>query len=71
VAAFKRGVLDAVGRDATTRMALEDRAYERCVRSGEAAIGRASFAEIGRGERPGWGPREPDDEYEDITERGG
>ena len=58
VAAFKRGVLDAVGRGPEDRVAIEDAAYTRCVDSGEAAIGRAHFAAIRKGERPPWGKRD-------------
>jgi enoyl-CoA hydratase/carnithine racemase len=57
VAAFKRGVLASVGHGATTRSGLEEAAYEWCVDTGEAAVGRASFAGIQAGETPPWGPR--------------
>ena len=55
VAAFKRGVLDAVG--ATKRAAIESAAYELCVESGEAARGRAAFKEILAGGEADWGPK--------------
>lgn len=57
VAAFKRGVLDSVGRDPLARAEREARAYEHCVDSGEAAIGRANFKSILKGEAVAWGPR--------------
>ena len=51
-AAFKKAIREArfgaSGSEAT--------AYEHCVTSGEAAIGRASFAAIRTGEVPAWGP---------------
>lgn len=56
VAAFKRAVLDAVGQPAVARSEQEARAYEHCVDTGQAAIGRASFKAIRGGERPEWGP---------------
>lgn len=57
VAAFKRGMLDGFGRPEDERLALERRAYEHCVDTGEAAIGRANFSAIRAGETPPWGPR--------------
>lgn len=57
VAAYKRALIDGLGRSEAERIELEARAYERCVDSGEAAIGRASFAAIRAGETPAWGPR--------------
>jgi enoyl-CoA hydratase/carnithine racemase len=56
VAAFKAGVLDSVGQSALGRSELEARAYEHCVDTGEAAIGRAAFKEILAGKRADWGP---------------
>lgn len=61
-AAFKQAVLASEGRGAEERAEIEAVAYERCVRSGEAAIGRAHFAEIRRGVVPPWGPRVLDHE---------
>lgn len=55
VAAFKSALLNGIGRPEAERIALEEAAYERCVDSGEAAIGRSSFAEIRKGETPAWG----------------
>lgn len=59
VAAFKAAALGAVGLDAAARAELEARAYEHCLSSGEAAIGRAHFAELIQGGRAPWGPRRP------------
>ena len=58
LAAFKRAVLDNVGRPPADRIAREEAAYGQCVDAGEAAIGRAAFAAIRQGERPEWGPRQ-------------
>lgn len=58
VAAFKRGVLAAVGLPAAERTAIEARAYEHCVETGEAARGRAAFKAILSGGEGEWGPRE-------------
>ena len=58
VAGFKQALLDGLGRSEAERIELESRAYERCVDSGEAAIGRAAFAQIRGGETPAWGPRD-------------
>lgn len=55
VAAFKRALIDGLGRSEAERIDLEEQAYERCVDSGEAAIGRASFAAIREGKTPNWG----------------
>jgi enoyl-CoA hydratase/carnithine racemase len=52
---FKRALLDGLGRSEPERVELESVAYERCVDSGEAAIGRAGFAEILAGKTPTWG----------------
>jgi enoyl-CoA hydratase/carnithine racemase len=57
VASFKRALLDGLGRSEAERLELESAAYELCVDSGEAAIGRASFAAIRAGETPSWGKR--------------
>ena len=55
VASFKAALLDGLGRSEPERIDLEEAAYERCVDTGEAAIGRASFAEIRDGKTPAWG----------------
>ncbi len=56
VAAFKAGVLDSVGQPAIGRAELEARAYEHCVDTGEAAIGRTAFKQILAGAHADWGP---------------
>ena len=58
VAAFKAGALASVGAAESARVEAEARAYEHCLDSGEAAIGRENFSKIRQGERPPWGPRE-------------
>lgn len=63
-AAFKRAALAAAGRPGPERTELEAQAYEHCVRTGEAAVGRANFAAARKGEPVPWGPRRswtPDD----------
>ena len=57
VAAFKAGVLASVGVVGTERTEIEARAYEHCVQTGEAAIGRANFKAILGGEAVQWGPQ--------------
>ncbi len=57
VAAYKQALLAAQGRPSAERLEEEARAYELCVDSGEAAIGRASFATSRGGAIPPWGPR--------------
>jgi enoyl-CoA hydratase/carnithine racemase len=57
VAAFKAGVLAAAGAPPIARSETEARAYEHCVESGEAAIGRAHFKEILGGQRAPWGTK--------------
>lgn len=56
MAAFKAGALAALGLEGAARLAVEAAAYEHCVDTGEAAVGRASFAAINAGETPAWGP---------------
>ena len=56
VAAFKRALLASVGRGANLRQGLEAQAYEHCVHSGEAAIGRMHF---GSKEPTPWGQFTP------------
>ncbi len=55
VAAYKRALLDGLGRGEAARIEIEAAAYDRCVDSGEAAIGRVNFAAIRAGETPAWG----------------
>lgn len=59
VALYKRAVLDGLGRDESERLAIESAAYERCVDSGEAAIGRANFDQVVSGGAPAWGTHRP------------
>lgn len=54
IAAFKRALLTSPGLPQEQRAEIEARAYERCVDTGEAAIGRARFE--GEPDRP-WGPK--------------
>jgi enoyl-CoA hydratase/carnithine racemase len=56
MAAFKAAALAAVGRDPAERQGIEAAAYEHCVDSGEAAIGRANFDAIVKGQSVQWGP---------------
>ena len=58
LAAFKRGVLTSIGHQAEKRAEVEALAYERCVDSGEAAIGRRDFHLIKTGQSPAWSPRQ-------------
>ncbi len=55
IASFKQALLDGLGRSEPERVELESAAYERCVDSGEAGIGRAAFADIRAGKTPAWG----------------
>jgi len=61
VAAYKRGLLAALGRPEEERLAIERAAYEQCIDTGEAALGRAAFsarrASGDTPEPPPWGPR--------------
>lgn len=57
VAAFKAATLDAVGLPAEARREVEARAYELCVDSGDAAVGRTAFQAIREGREVEWGPR--------------
>ena len=57
LAAFKRAALAAVGQSKETRVEAEALAYEHCVQTGEAAIGRAAFDLIRKGETPAWNAR--------------
>jgi enoyl-CoA hydratase/carnithine racemase len=56
VAAFKHAALAAVGRSEDERRRVEAEAYEHCVDTGEAAVGRANFAELTAGGTAPWGP---------------
>ena len=57
LAAFKAATLSGIGRPESERIDAEAKAYELCVDSGEAAIGRASFDAIRSGQSPAWGAR--------------
>ena len=59
IAAFKAAVLAGLGSDGPVRKELEARAYEHCLDSGDAAIGREHFDAIRAGEPVPWGPLEP------------
>jgi enoyl-CoA hydratase/carnithine racemase len=59
VAAFKAALLAGRGCSEDERLELERRAYEHVVASGDAAIGRAAFAEVRAGTIPAWPPRRP------------
>jgi enoyl-CoA hydratase/carnithine racemase len=59
VSAYKVAVLQALGQSDGERQEIEALAYELCVDSGDAAIGRASFKAITAGESVPWGPRKP------------
>ncbi len=59
VSAFKTALLAGTGRPDAARQELEASAYELCLDSGDAAIGRASFKAITSGEAVEWGPRKP------------
>ena len=57
LAAYKRGVLASIGETLEERREIEALAYERCVDTGEAAIGRRDFRLIKAGEIPAWSSR--------------
>ena len=61
VAAYKQGLLAALGRPEKERLDIERAAYELCVDVGEAAIGRAAFSA-----RRADGPK-PDSKAVDAT----
>ena len=46
----------ARGLTSSERLGLEASAYEHCVDSGDAAVGRAHFKEIIKGQTPPWSP---------------
>ncbi len=56
MAAYKAAALAAEGLLREQRVAVEAAAYEHCVDSGDAAVGRANFAAITEGRAPPWGP---------------
>ena len=57
VGAFKEGLLASLSLDEEARQEREALAYELCVDSGEANIGRTNFKAITSGETVQWGPR--------------
>ncbi|TNE91755.1 MAG: hypothetical protein EP330_04265 [Deltaproteobacteria bacterium] len=57
VAAFKLAVHEAHGLREEARLECEARAYEHCVDHGDAAIGRAHFAQIRAGDEVPWPKR--------------
>lgn len=59
MAAFKRAALAGLGRPGAERAEIESRAYEHCVDTGEAAVGRTHFAAITEGRGAPWGAYTP------------
>ena len=57
VVAFKRALLAGLGLPSDERREIEARAYEHCLDTGQAAIGRENFSAIRSGEDVPWGPR--------------
>lgn len=57
MAAFKTAALASLGRPPQERREIEARAYEHCLATGDAAIGREHFEAIRCGEPVPWGPR--------------
>ena len=58
IAAFKTAALACVGVPVQEREHIEAKAYEHCLDTGQAAIGRENFAAIRAGEDVDWGPRQ-------------
>ena len=56
IAAFKSALLASKGLSSEERTQLEVKAYEHCVDSGDAAIGRANFKKILKNEPVQWSP---------------
>ncbi len=61
VAAYKAAVRAGQGLTPDDRDTLEGRAYEHCVRAGEATLGRQAFEAMRRGEQVSWGDYDPFD----------
>ena len=59
LSAFKSALLTARGLTANERIELEASAYEHCVDSGDAAVGRSHFKDIIKGNPPPWSPFQP------------
>lgn len=57
VAAYKAAMLASLGRPEADRLEAERRAYELTVKVGDAATGRAHFADIRAGKAPPWAAR--------------
>jgi len=57
IAAFKLAALRTQGQVDEVRSEIEARAYEICVESGDAAIGRDHFEDARHGRPVPWGPR--------------
>jgi len=57
IGAFKRAMLFGIGQTSEQRAELEARAYELCMKSGDAAVGRANFKAIISGEEVQWNSR--------------
>ncbi len=57
VSTYKSAVLQGLEADRSTARMLEAKAYEHCVDSGDAAIGRTQFKRITAGEDVEWNPR--------------
>ena len=58
-ATFKAAVLATVGMESEARESVEARAYEHCVDSGDAAIGRANFTMLTAGVPAPWSTYTP------------
>ncbi|HJN76792.1 MAG TPA: enoyl-CoA hydratase/isomerase family protein [Myxococcota bacterium] len=59
IAAFKTATLTCLGLPAGERGHIEGKAYEHCLDTGQAKIGRDHFDAIRAGEDVDWGPRKP------------
>ena len=59
IAAFKSALLQSRGQNSIARSSMESQAYEHCVSSGDASIGRANFAKIVAGEPVPWNAYTP------------
>lgn len=56
-ATFKKVVLSCLGEPVETRCEIEAQAYEHCVESGQAKIGRIAFDSIRQGKSVDWGTK--------------
>ena len=59
ISAFKSALLASRGLEGKDRSILEAQAYEHCVDSGDAAVGRSHFKEIISGSTAPWQPFQP------------